>query len=56
MISSKIENANYNCFANFVIINECDKHLRVAQFEIETKTTLFIFIVSIFKSSIYDIS
>ena len=56
MISSKAENANCNCFASLVIINECDKHLRAARFEIETKTILFIFIDSIFKLSIHDIS
>ena len=56
MISSKIKNASCNYFANFIIINECDKHLRTARFKIETKTTLFIFINLIFKLSIYDIS
>ena len=55
MISLKIENANCNYFANFAIINECDKHLRVVQFKIETKTILFIFIDLIFKFSIYNI-
>ena len=56
MISLKIENASCNCFASFVIINECDKHLRVARFKIETKMILFIFIDSVFKLSIHDIS
>ena len=56
MISLKIKNANCNYFVNFIIINECDKHLRAAQFKIKTKTILFIFIVLIFKFSIYDIS
>ena len=56
MISSKIENANYNCFASFVIINKCDKYLRVARFKIEIKTTLFIFIDSTFKLSVHDVS
>ena len=56
MILSKIENANCNCFASFVIINECNKYLRVARVEIETKTILLIFIDSVFKFSIYDIS
>ena len=56
MISSKTKNASCNCFANFIIINECDKHLRVARFEIEIKTTLFTFIDSVFKLSVHDIS
>ena len=50
----KTENASCNCFASFVIINKCDKHLRAARFEIETKTILFIFIDSVFKLSIHD--
>ena len=50
----KIENASCNCFANLIIINECDKYLRVARFEIEAKTTLFTFIDLIFKFSIHD--
>ena len=56
MTSSKIENASCNCFANLVIINECDKHLRVTRFKVETKTILLIFINLIFKLSIHDIS
>ena len=56
MISSKIENANCNYFVNLVIINECNKHLRAARFEIKAKTILFIFIHSVFKFSIHDIS
>ena len=56
MISLKTENASCNDFANLVIINKCDKHLRATRFEIETKTTLFIFINLIFKFSIHDIS
>ena len=56
MILLKTENANCNCFANFIIINECDKHLRAARFKIEAKMILFIFIDSIFKLSIHDIS
>ena len=56
MISLKTKNANCNCFISFVIINKCDKDLNAAQFKIETKTTLFIFIVSIFKFSIHNIS
>ena len=55
MISSKIENVSCNCFANFIIINECDKHLRAARFKIKTKTILFIFIDSVFKLSIHNI-
>ena len=54
MISLKIENASCNCFINFIIINECDKYLRVARFEIKTKIIMFIFIDSIFKFSIHD--
>ena len=49
MISLKIENANCNCFAKFIIINECDKNLRVMRFKIKIKTILFIFINLIFK-------
>ena len=55
MISLKIKNANCNYFINFIIINECNKHLRAARIKIEIKIILFIFIDSIFKFSIHDI-
>ena len=54
MTSSKTENASCNCFASFVIINECDKHLRVARFEIERKQFCLFFLIQ-FSSSRFTI-
>ena len=44
-----------NYFVNLVIINKCDKYLRVARFKIEAKIILFIFVNSVFKLLIRNI-
>ena len=49
-VSLQIDHASCNCFVSFVITNECDKRLRVAQFKIEAKIILFILLIQFLSS------